>query len=431
MSDITENPEIKYWLVSYTDLFGYQRAKLVPAAAFSGTQESGAGFAGFASWLDLSPAHGDLLAMPDMDSAVQLPWKPDVGWVASDLVLDGVPLAQSPRGVLKALTAKAAEQGFEMRTGVEPEFFLLTAHGEAISDAYDTAEKPCYDQGALLRRYDVIADICDHMQSLGWEPYQNDHEDANGQFEINWKYDTALRTADKHAFFKFLTKSVAEKHGFRATFMPKPFANLTGNGCHVHVSGWTPGSDTCLFEDADDADGLSALGRSFLAGVLDHAPAMAAFLNPLVNSYKRLQPGTTVSGATWAPNTVTWAANNRTHMVRIPGPGRFEIRLADGAANPYLMQTTILASGLDGITSGTALPPRSEGNMYEVPPEKRTAAPVPTNLVAALDALKKDTGLQDAMGHDIIASYLKLKRAEWDQYLSHYSAWERTNALDI
>ncbi|MGZ2259844.1 type III glutamate--ammonia ligase [Roseobacter sp. A03A-229] len=431
MTDITENPEIKYWLISYTDLFGYQRAKLVPSAAFAGAQENGAGFAGFASWLDLSPADVDLLAMPDMQSAVQLPWKTDVGWVASDLVLDGVPLAHSPRGFLKTLTEKAAQQGIEMRTGVEPEFFLLTAEGDAISDVGDVAEKPCYDQAALLRRYDVIAEICDHMQTLGWGPYQNDHEDANGQFEMNWDYDTALRTADRHAFFKFLTKSVAEKHGFRATFMPKPFADLTGNGCHVHVSGWTPGTDTCLFDDVADRDGLSALGKSFLAGVLNHAPAMAAFLNPVVNSYKRLQPGTTLSGATWAPNTVTWTGNNRTHMVRVPGPGRFELRLADGAANPYLMQAVILAAGLNGVAQKMTLPPRSDGNMYEVPPEKRTAPPVPSSLDVALEALANDAGLQEAMGSDISAAYLKLKRAEWSAFLGHYSAWERTNAIDI
>lgn len=424
-------PEIKYYFVNYTDLFGYQRAKMVPAAAFEGAQASGAGFAGFASWLDLSPADGDLLAMPDMDSLIQLPWKPEIAWVASDLVLDGVPLAQSPRGVLKRLTAVAASQGFQMRAGVEPEFFLLTPEGDAISDPSDLAEKPCYDQGALLRRYEVIAEICDHMQTLGWGPYQNDHEDANGQFEMNWEYDTALRTADKHAFFKFLVKSVAENHGFRATFMPKPFAHLTGNGCHVHVSGWVPGSDTCLFDDTSDADGLSAKGKAFMAGVLDHAQALSAFSNPVVNSYKRTRPGTTLSGATWAPNTVTWTGNNRTHMVRIPGPGRFELRLADGASNPYLLQASILAAGLDGMTRNTSLPPRTDGNMYNVPPNARTAPKLPTSLDHALSALEADSNLHAVLGPEIVSAFLKLKKGEWQTYLAHYSAWERANAIDI
>lgn len=423
--------EIKYYFVSYTDLFGYQRAKMMPAAAFEGARSDGAGFAGFASWLDLSPADGDLLAMPDMDSLMQLPWKPEIAWVASDLVLDGVALAQSPRGVLKTLTAEAAAQGFEMRAGVEPEFFLLTPAGDAISDASDLAEKPCYDQSSLLRRYEVIAEICDHMQTLGWGPYQNDHEDANGQFEMNWHYDTALRTADKHAFFKFLAKSVAENHGFRATFMPKPFAHLTGNGCHVHVSGWVPGSDTCLFDDASDEDGLSAMGKAFLAGVLDHAQALSAFTNPVVNSYKRTQPGTTLSGATWAPNTVTWTGNNRTHMVRVPGPGRFELRLADGAANPYLLQAAILAAGLDGMTKEMDLPPRMDGNMYDVPPTQRVAPQLPATLLQALDALEANTVLRSAVGQSMTNAYLKLKRAEWDAFMSHYTTWERTNAIDI
>ncbi|MFT7136719.1 MAG: glutamine synthetase type III [Akkermansiaceae bacterium] len=424
-------PEIKYYFVSYTDLFGYQRAKMVPAAAFEGAKANGAGFAGFASWLDLSPADGDLLAMPDMDSLIQLPWKPEIAWVASDLVLDGVPLAQSPRGVLKALTAEAAAQGFEMRSGVEPEFFLLTPAGDAISDPSDAAEKPCYDQSALLRRYEVIAEICDHMQTLGWGPYQNDHEDANGQFEMNWRYDTALRTADKHAFFKFLAKSVAENHGFRVTFMPKPFAHLTGNGCHVHVSGWVPGGDSCLFDDASDEDGLSATGKAFMAGVLDHAQALSAFANPVVNSYKRTQPGTTLSGATWAPNTVTWTGNNRTHMVRIPGPGRFEFRLADGAANPYLLQAALLAAGLDGMARKTALTARTDGNMYDVPPKARTAPKLPTSLDQALTALEADTTFRNAIAPEMASAFLKLKRGEWQAYLAHYSAWEHANAIDI
>lgn len=423
--------EIKYYFVSYIDLFGYQRAKMVPAAAIEAAKEGGAGFAGFASWLDLSPADGDLLAMPDMDSMIQLPWKPEIAWIASDLVLDGVPLAQSPRGVLKTLSEQAAAQGFEMRSGVEPEFFLLTPAGDAISDPSDVAEKPCYDQSALLRRYEVIAEICDHMQTLGWGPYQNDHEDANGQFEMNWHYDTALGTADKHTFFKFLAKSVAENHGFRVTFMPKPFAHLTGNGCHVHVSGWVPGSDTCLFDDASDEDGLSATGKAFMAGVLDHAQALSAFTNPVVNSYKRIQPGTTLSGATWAPNTVTWTGNNRTHMVRIPGPGRFEFRLADGAANPYLLQAALLAAGLDGMARKIQLPGRTDGNMYDVPPNARTAPKLPTSLDQALTALEGDTALRSAIGQEMASAFLKLKRGEWQAYLAHYSSWEHANAIDI
>ena len=185
-----------------------------------------------------------------------------------------------------------------------------------------------------MRRYDMIAELCDYMLELGWGPYQNDHEDANGQFEMNWEFDDALKTADRHSFFKFMTKSVAEKYGFRATFMPKPIEGLTGNGCHTHISVWDTAGNKNIFADENMDFGLSKTGKNFLGGIVNHAPSMVAITNPTINSYKRINAPQTLSGATWAPNTVTWTGNNRTHMVRVPGPGRFEFRLPDGAANP-------------------------------------------------------------------------------------------------
>ena len=229
---------VKYFMISYTDLFGGQRAKLVPTQAINDMAIDGAGFAGFATWLDLTPAHPDMMAVPDVNSAIQMPWKPEVAWLASNCVMEGNPVAQAPRNVLNKLIAEAADEGLRIKTGVEPEFFLLNMEGTQISDPLDNAEKPCYDQQAVMRRYDVISEVCDYMLDLGWEAYQNDHEDAIGQFEMNWKYDDALQTADKHSFFKFMMKSVAEKHGMRATFMPKPFKGLTGSGCHAHISVW-------------------------------------------------------------------------------------------------------------------------------------------------------------------------------------------------
>jgi glutamine synthetase len=227
---------IKYFLVSFVDLLGQLRAKLVPASAIRGMQKDGAGFAGFAAWLDMTPAHPDMFGVPDPDSLIQLPWKPEVGWLASDLWMDGKPVEASPRVALKRQIGQAAKKGYRVKTGVECEFFLINSAGDGLSDEMDTEEKPCYDQAALMRRYDVISEICDAMLALGWNPYQNDHEDGNGQFEMNWDYDDCLKTADRHTFFKFMAKSIAEKHGYRATFMPKPFENLTGNGCHAHVS---------------------------------------------------------------------------------------------------------------------------------------------------------------------------------------------------
>ena len=422
---------VKYFMISYTDLFGAQRAKLVPTEAIAEMQANGAGFAGFATWLDLSPAHPDLFAVPDPDSVIQLPWKPEVAWVAADCVMEGAPVAQAPRVVLKKLVERARSAGYRIKTGVEAEFFLLSPDGTKISDAFDTAEKPCYDQQALLRRYDVIAEICDYMLALGWKPYQNDHEDANGQFEMNWEYDDALVTADKHSFFKFMVKAVAEKHGLRATFMPKPFMGLTGNGCHCHISVWDNDGKVNTFADRTQPFGLSIAGKQFLGGIMKHASALAAITNPTVNSYKRINAPRTISGATWSPNTVTWTGNNRTHMVRVPGAGRFELRLPDGAVNPYLLQAVIIAAGLDGLASQADPGPHHDIDMYTEGHKVVGAPKLPLNLLDALREYESDTSLQAAIGQEFSAAYLKLKMREWMSYCGHLTAWERDTTLDV
>jgi glutamine synthetase len=422
---------VKYFMISYTDLFGAQRAKLVPAQAIEEMAVEGAGFAGFATWLDLTAAHPDLMAVPDAASVIQLPWKPEVAWVAATATMEGKLVDQAPRNVLKKVLADAAAAGLRVRTGVEPEFFLLTPDGLQVSDPWDTAVKPCYDQQAVMRRYDVIAEVCDYMLALGWEAYQNDHEDATGQFEMNWKYDDALATADKHSFFKFMMRSVAEKHGLRATFMPKPFKGLTGSGCHVHISVWDVDGRTNAFADESRELGLSDRGRHFLGGIMNHASALAAITNPTVNSYKRINAPRTVSGATWAPNTVTWSGNNRTHMVRVPGPGRFELRLPDGAANPYLLQAVIIAAGLDGIRTDADPGPRHDIDMYTEGHTVTDAPRLPLNLLDALRDYDRDTVLKAAMGEAFSAAFLKLKLAEWNDYTAHFTAWERETTLDI
>jgi len=423
-------PEIKYWLFSYTDLFGYQRSKLVPSKAAESMVETGAGFAGFASWLNLSPADGDLMAIPDLNSSIVLPWKKEVKWVACDLYLDGLPLQQSPRYVLKSLDEEARKNNFVMKTGVEAEFFLLDEQGKNVSDSNDQSTKPCYDQMCLMRRYDVISEICNYLNEMGWEAYQNDHEDANGQFEINWKFDNCINTADKHTFFKFLVKSVAEKHGFKATFMPKPFRELTGNGCHLHVSCWDNNNSKCLFIENKKDETLSQFGKNFLSGVLKHAKTISAITNPTVNSFRRINSVSTMSGSTWAPNSVSWAGNNRTHMIRIPENGRFELRLADGAANPYLLQAVVLASGLLGLKGNYVLPKQMMNNNFE---DKilNNVDTLPMNLGEALNNLAQDNIFRKKIGQDFSSSFLKLKTIEWNEYLSQFSEWEFKNTLDI
>lgn len=418
---------IKYLLISYTDLFGTQRAKLVPASAIGAMAKSGAGFAGFATWLDATPADPDLFAVPDPESLIQLPWKPEVGWLAADLWMGGKEFGQGPRNLLKAVVAKGVEQGLTLKSGVECEFFLIAPDGSRISDAADRQAKPCYDQLALMRRYDVITEICDAMQALGWEPYQNDHEDANGQFEMNWTYADALKTADRHAFFKYMVKAVSERHGLRATFMPKPFITLTGNGCHAHVSLWR--GETNVFKDDAGELGVSAEGYRFIGGIIHSADALAAILNPTVNSYKRINAPRTNSGATWSPGTVTYSGNNRTHMIRIPEGGRFELRLADGAANPYLMQAAILAAGLDGIANRREPGRRLDINMYTEGHLIEGVKRLPLNLLDALRALEASEVLNAALG-PLVPAYLKLKHQEWNEFSRHLTEWERDTTLD-
>jgi glutamine synthetase type III len=420
---------VKYFLIAFVDMFGTMRAKIVPATAIDAIARSGAGFAGFSTWLDMTPAHPDMLLMPEADSLMQLPWKPEVAWVTGDLVMDGRPVAQNPRHVLKRAVEAAAKDGYDMKTGVECEYFLIQPDGSAIADGADIQQKPCYDQQALMRRYEVIKEICDAMIALGWSPYQNDHEDANGQFEMNWQYDACLKTADRHAFFKFMVKSIAEKHGLRATFMPKPFLNLTGNGCHAHVSLWNKAGKN-VFDDAQGEMGLSADGYHFIGGIIHSAEALAAITNPTVNSYKRINAPRTVSGATWSPNTVTYGGNNRTHMIRLPDTGRFELRLADGATNPYLFQAALLTAGLDGIKNKRDPGKRLDIDMYAEGHTVKDAKRLPLNLLDALRALDRSSVLKSGLGAEVVASYIKLRQAEWNEYAGQLTEWERRTTLD-
>jgi len=381
-------------------------------------------------WLDMTPADPDMFAIPDPGSLIQLPWRPEVGWLAADLWMRGAPVEDSPRPALRRQIKAAAARQVRMKSGVECEYFLLNGDGNAVSDARDAQEKPCYDQSALMRRYDVIAEICDAMAALGWAPYQNDHEDANGQFEMNWGYDDCLVTADRHVFFKFMVKSVAEKHGLRATFMPKPFAHLTGNGCHAHVSLWDAAGRKNLFLSKRDAMGLSQTAYHFLGGIIHSADALCSMFNPTVNSYKRINAPRTVSGATWSPNAVSYSGNNRTHMVRIPDAGRFELRLMDGAANPYLLQAGVLAAGLDGLARKRDPGKRLDINMYTEGHRARDVKKLPLNLLDAIRLTGESKILRGAFGDKLIDSYCALKQKEWNSYAAALTDWERERTLD-
>ncbi|MXZ81360.1 MAG: type III glutamate--ammonia ligase, partial [Gammaproteobacteria bacterium] len=264
----------------------------------------------------------------------------------------------------------------------------------------------------------------------GWGPYHNDHEDANGQFEMNWEYDDCLRTADRHVFFKYMVKQIAENHGLRATFMPKPFVNLTGNGCHAHVSVWNAAGDANLFHDPDGEMELSGLAYAFLGGIIHNVRSLCSIFNPTVNSYKRINAPATLSGATWSPDAVSYGGNNRTHMVRIPDAGRFELRLMDGATNPYLLQAGILAAGMDGIANRRDPGKRLDINMYEEAHKVKGLKKLPLNLLDAVRLTQQSSELRDQLGGEILDAYCKLKLAEWNDFTRSLTDWERDHTLD-
>ena len=421
--ELAKEYDLKFFLVSYTDLLGGTRAKLVPAAKIASVEQDGAFFASFASNLGLGPDAAEIAVIPDPSSLIVLPWQPQVGWVASDVYFDGAPFPAAPRIILNQVLAKAEAMGYTYKAGVEAEFFLLrqTESGYAIADVKDTAARPCYDQLNLMRQYGLISKIVGYMEDLGWEPYQCDHEDANGQFEINWTYNDARVTADRHVFFKYMVKTLAEQEGLIATFMPKPFSHLTGNGAHIHNSLWSDGRN--VFADGADAGGLSPLGYHFLGGVMAHARALTALCSPTINSYRRLGATMTESGSTWSPQYISYGGNNRTHMLRIPEAGRFECRLVDGSANLYLALAGLLAAGLEGIEQQLSPGDRIDANLF-VRGSEFDLQKLPTNLLEALEALKADKLLMLLLGELGSQTYFGFKYEEWDAFHAGITPWE-------
>ncbi|MEL6383940.1 MAG: type III glutamate--ammonia ligase [Cyanobacteria bacterium J06626_18] len=415
---------LKFFLVSYTDLLGGTRAKLVPAAKIASVEQDGAFFASFASNLGLGPDAAEIAVIPDPDSLIVLPWQPTVGWVASDVYFEGKPFDAAPRMILNRALDRCAAMGYSYKTGVEAEFFLLkaTESGYEIADSKDTAERPCYDQLNLMRQYDFISTVVAYIEDLGWEPYQCDHEDANGQFEINWTFNDARVTADRHVFFKYMVKTLAEQRGLTATFMAKPFSHLTGNGAHVHNSLWQ--GETNAFEAGADEGGLSPVGYQFLAGVLAHAKGLTSLCSPTVNSYRRLGAMMTTSGSTWSPRYISYGGNNRTHMLRIPEAGRFECRLVDGSANLYLTLAGLLTAGLEGIEKQLEPGPRIDANLFVRGSEFPDLELLPANLLDALECLKQDGLLMDALGEAAAKTFFEFKYAEWQQYSAQITPWE-------
>lgn len=443
IQSLFQKKNIQYFLMSFVDMHGTPRAKLVPAGHLEDVLGGAAGFAGFAvDGLGQGPHDPDLSCVPQADSSVfPLPWKPGLAWIAGNLQMDGKNWDYCPRAILTRTLDDARALGFSLKTGVEPEFFLVNKKPDGslcVADTQDTLAKPCYGQSSLLRNADFLMTLISYCNDLGYGAYQNDHEDANGQFEINWKFAGALKTADQVSFFKFMVKALAEERGLCATFMPKPFANLTGSGAHHHLSLWDLEEKDNLFLDKSDPRGLSSLALSFLGGLLAHAKGLCALTAPSVNSYKRFGARSPRSGATWAPAFIAHGGNNRTIMVRVPAPGRLEYRTADNSSNPYLAAAGLLAAGMDGIERNLRVDAGRDGNLFLLTPaqaKEQNLELLPATLGEALEELERDEVLCRALGSEYAAVYLEAKRNEWEEYDEMTSrsvtSWETSRYLSL
>lgn len=419
-------------LALFVDLNGKPCAKLVPVEAVEELQNDGVGFAGYAvGAMGQEPKDPDLIALPDPSSFTPIPFvREGLAIVHCDPHVNGTPWPYAPRVILRnVLERLRTEQGLEAYAGAEVEYFLVRrdASGKLVTaDPGDNAAQPCYDARGVTRMYEHLAAVSRAMNSLGWENYANDHEDGNGQFEQNFAYADAMTTADRVITLRYLLSMIAEERDMIATFMPKPFADRTGSGLHLHLSLWRDGASA--FPDAADERGLglSEVAYEFTAGILEHAGALQAILGPSVNSYKRTGAVSTTSGASWAPRFPTYGGNDRTHFIRIPDGHRIELRGGDGSANPYLAIAASVAAGLDGITR--SLDPGTVGG-----DNGTSRAALPQTLLHAIDALDADPivrGALDAATVDpeatkSVADYFgRIKREEFFSWHSTVGSWE-------
>ena len=431
----SEELGVEFYFAQFVDMYGRPSAKLVPAEYLDDLVTDGAGFAGFAAGeIGQLPSDPDIAAIPDLNSFTPVPWEPSLARFACNVTVDGEEWPYDPRTILRRQLEKARTKGYEFNMGLELEYFLLKSDGNGgiqIADALDDLEKPCYDIRGLTRNYEFLRKVSNYVNGMGWGNYANDHEDANGQFEQNFTYSDALTSCDRAIFFRYMVHTLAQQQGLLATFMPKPFTDLTGNGCHFHMSLWD--GDTNLFLDEDDARGLglSETAYHFIGGLKKHAKAYSAVTAPTVNSYKRLKLGSTSSGATWSPVWISYGYNNRTQMLRIPAPGRVEDRTVDGSTNPYLAATVILAAGIDGIENRIDPGEPNSDNLYSIPHDELRARgldTLPSNLLQATMELERDDVIREALGEarneDYVDYFIKVKREEWNRYHEQVTPWE-------
>ena len=427
---------VKFVLAQFVDIHGTAKTKAVPVNHFESLLKGGAGFAGFAiCGMGIEPHGPDYMAIGDLSTLSLVPWQPGFARIVCNGYTDGKPHAIDSRVVLLKQVERLKERGWILNTGLEPEFSLLRKdEKETIQpfDVTDTLAKPCYDYKSATRASSYLEELVAALQAVDIDVFQIDHEDANGQFEVNYTYSDCLKSADDFVLFKMAASEIAHKHGLICSFMPKPFANRPGNGMHVHMS-LSDGVQNLFADKSDPRElGLSKLAYQFMAGLLAHAPAIAALCAPTVNSYKRLVVGGSLTGATWAPAYIGYGNNNRSCMVRIP-EGRIELRLPDGACNPYLAAAVIIAAGLDGVDRQLDPGEPQNFNLYELSPAQlaeRGIGVLPQNLEQAVAALEADHYVRETLG-PVTDEFIKLKRSEWNDYMRHVSEWEVNRYLEF
>jgi glutamine synthetase len=433
-----EEHKTRYVLAQFVDIHGAAKAKAVPVEHLEMVLTDGAGFAGFALWgFGMGPEGPDYMAVGDLSTLQDIPWMPGYARIVCNGVVNKKSYPYCSRVALQAQIARLTERGLTLFTGIEPEFMLLSRGADGSlgpADPTDNLDKPCYDYKGLFRTREVLDEMVASLRAVGIDVYQIDHEDGNGQFEINFTYADALKSADNFTFVKMAASEIAHKHGMTATFMPKPFANRAGSGAHFHVSIGSAKQKNAFYDKNDKSGmGLSTMAYHFLGGILKHARALCAVAAPTVNSYKRLVVGRALSGATWAPAYIAYGDNNRTACVRVPY-GRLEIRLPDSGCNPYLVSAAIIAAGLDGIDKKLDPGAAQNINLYQLTPEELTAKGIkllPQSLNEAVDALEQNAVICNGLGAELAREFIRLKRMEWTEYSRHVSDWESRRYLEF
>ncbi|WP_336325621.1 type I glutamate--ammonia ligase [Halovenus sp. HT40] len=435
--DAIDEQDVDFLRLQFTDILGTPKNVSIPSDQAEKAFEEGIYFDGSSINGFVRIQESDMRLEPDASTFAVLPWRNSEKVTSARLICDvidtstGEPFPGDPRRVLKSAVQRAHDMGYTVNSGPEPEFFLFEEDedGNATTTTHDSGGY--FDLAPKDLAQDVRGDIIYGLEEMGFEVEASHHEVAEGQHEIDFKYDDALTTADNIVTFRSVVRAIAAEHDLHATFMPKPIPRINGSGMHTHLSLFTEGGENA-FHDDDDELGLSPTAKKFLAGVLEHAPALAAVTNPTVNSYKRLVPGYE------APVYVAWSDVNRSALIRkpaarVPAASRIEARFPDPSCNPYLALAALIHAGLDGIENDLDCPDPVRENIYEFDEEKREEYGIdtlPSNLGEAVDALEEDEVIMDALGEHVSEKFVEAKSQEFEEYLVEVSEWEIDRYLE-